>query len=524
MDIGTKGHRTLAVATTAVALLCVPGAAPAGTPAVDGLAEVAPAPRLVVPAQLPPVPQLPPTPSLPPTPQLPTAPQLPSPPSPPPVQAPTLPGVPGPPSAPSAPGGLERSGGSGGSGGGASGGSGGSAPSQGGSDVNGGSGARGDTGTGRRGSRTRAQRRRIAERRLRRSVRENRGCLSSLTGFQEQVLEMRAGGDGQPARSRHGVARRLGVPADSVARAEARGLVSLRRIADSGSCGMAITPGSFGSVPPLLPLALVSPMPELTKLASLSSSPDARADVAGAVLGDTASSEEGVSESDLGAAGEVAAAPVAADADGDPPALPVLLSALLVLAGVGAYFLLLRPRREAGVTTTGRPWLETGAPWLGAGTAGTASRTEPETPPQAEPEAPPQAEPEAPPQAEPETPPQAEPETPPQAEPEAPPQAEPEAPAPFAAGAATHAPPARERLKVPEAPWHRESAHETAPASVPEPDAHETHSPPAPAGTSPGPPQAKSRIASAAGTAASAISSVAARAFEQRRGRSGRGR
>ncbi len=243
----------------------------------------------------------------------------------------------------------------------------GSDPSQGDSGGSAGTGETGDTGSQRRGSRTRggrrAERRRIAERRLRRSVRENRGCLSSLTGFQQQVLELRAGVDGRSPQSRRVVAQTLDVPVDSVARAESRGLVTLRGRVGSGGCGLAGAPGSFGSIPPLLPLALAAPMPELTQLASLSSDSAAAADGAGAVLGDIVSSEDSASGTDPGAGEAGVAARVAADTNDGLSALFFLIAglALVVLAGA---FVRLRSRRPlvAQDDPYSAEWL-TPAPW-----------------------------------------------------------------------------------------------------------------------------------------------------------------
>jgi hypothetical protein len=98
------------------------------------------------------------------------------------------------------------------------------APPRGGSQGSGG-GAR--TGAGTRGESLGRAQRRTYERRLRSVVRRFRGCLRTLPSLHARVLGLRAGLHGR-AMSRGSVARRLHISVGQAARAERRGLRSLR--------------------------------------------------------------------------------------------------------------------------------------------------------------------------------------------------------------------------------------------------------------------------------------------------------
>lgn len=365
MQTGVKWPRTVARIGAAASLgVCL---------------SVVPAGAQSLPVNPPKVPQLPATPQLPKAPVPVPAPTLPAPP---PVQVPSAPKAPTP-SVPKVPN-VGSTGGSGGSSGDGSV-SGGSSPSRGGSGTayspGTGSGSSSEEGSRndneRAGKRRRTARRKRFERRLRRTVRRNTDCLSSLGNFQQRVLRLRTGVGDRPARSRRTVARRLDVRGKRVARAESRGLKRLRRAADSG-CGE-----TRGSIPvawfmPVSPLAIATPMPQLTELASLS--PDGTSRPVGGVLGAFRSSDsdggldfgpgaegpDGAGGSDLGlqidgedgSAGDGATTTQLASETNDGLATgPVLMLALLGLSALGAYAVLLRSRRRqtpAASATGGR--------------------------------------------------------------------------------------------------------------------------------------------------------------------------
>lgn len=358
MQTGVKWPRTVARIGAAASLgVCL---------------SVVPASAQSLPVTPPKVPQLPATPQLPKAPVPAPAPTLPAPP---PVQVPSAPKAPAPgptPSVPKVPY-VGATGGSGGSsgGGGVSGGS--SPPRDGSGTAYGpGTGPNSSSGEGSRNGkeqarkRRRSKRRKRFERRLRRTVRRNTDCLSSLGNFQQRVLRLRTGVGDRPSRSRRAVARRLDVRGKRVARAESRGLKRLRRAADSG-CGE-----TRGSIPlawfmPVSPLAIATPMPQLTELASLSPGGTSRS--VGGVLGAFRSSDgdggldfgpgaegpDGAGGSTLGlqldgadgSAGDgLTATQLASETDDGLATGPVLVLALLGLTALGAYAVLLRSRRR----------------------------------------------------------------------------------------------------------------------------------------------------------------------------------
>lgn len=83
-----------------------------------------------------------------------------------------------------------------------------------------------------------AKRRRAYEKRLRTTVKRARGCLFRVAPLDRRVLSLRGGVDGR-ARSRAATARRLRISQARVARAERRGLRTLRRGCGGAGGGIA---------------------------------------------------------------------------------------------------------------------------------------------------------------------------------------------------------------------------------------------------------------------------------------------
>lgn len=80
------------------------------------------------------------------------------------------------------------------------------------------------------------QRLRAHERRIRRAVRQLRGCFYALSRFQRRVLALRGGLEERPPMSRAAVAARLHTTRTRVRRAERRGLQRLRKAEQSDNC------------------------------------------------------------------------------------------------------------------------------------------------------------------------------------------------------------------------------------------------------------------------------------------------
>jgi hypothetical protein len=192
------------------------------------------------------------------------------------------------------------------------------------------------------------------------------GCLGGVADDSRQVLELRAGLDGEPL-SLGETAEQLGISDERVAHLESRGVRQLRTLGRGGACGGGSAGGGgsgaggprdaaslgLSGLPELQPAILLASMPELKPMREVADDRDReRQDV----LGATASSEAvqgiegGSPPPDRFAA---SSRPLSNESDGDgAPAYPFFLVALLAL-GALVTLLTVRQRQHAPPATSG---------------------------------------------------------------------------------------------------------------------------------------------------------------------------